>query len=279
MLLNQLLKKAIGGKPPRKTISVIICSIDDRRFNAVAENYAQRMGDWPHEMIHIRNAPSLAAGYNRGIKRSTGEFLIFSHDDIEILTPDFRERLLDHLDSFDLVGVAGTSALLNGHWQTAGQPRIHGQVVQPANNGSGFTLNVFGPVEGQARGGIVALDGLFFATWRKVVESLRFDAELFDGFHLYDLDFSYRAHLAGLRVGVCNDILIYHQSLGRADETWKHYSKVFVDKFAGDLLDDPPGLKAVYVQQNVRTKVDALSLFQQYLRGECAVTEPAPRFS
>ncbi|MGC2519286.1 MAG: glycosyltransferase [Burkholderiales bacterium] len=263
-MLRRLLNKILA-KSRQRDLSIIICSIDDQNFNCVAENYARQLGDWPYELIRIDDATSLADGYNRGIERSNGELLIFSHDDIEILTPDFCDRLFAHLESFDLIGVAGTSMLLNGRWISAGQPGIHGQVVQPVLTGEGFTLDVFGPENQPARGNIQALDGLFLATRRWVAESLRFDAENFDGFHLYDIDFSYRAHLAGLRVGVCNDILIYHQSLGPTDDTWERYMKVFWNKFAGNLSVDPPGVQKLYVRERVRTKSEALALFQQYL--------------
>ncbi|HEY7674854.1 MAG TPA: glycosyltransferase [Burkholderiales bacterium] len=271
MLLGQLLK-TIVSKTPRQEVSIIICSIDDRRFDKVAENYRKRMGDWPYELIRVRNAPSLADGYNRGMERSTGEFLIFSHDDIEILTLDFCARLLAHLESFDLVGVAGTSTLLNGVWTSAGQPGIHGQVVQPAPTGEGFTLSVYGPAEQPARGNIQALDGLFLAARRRAAESLRFDEEMFDGFHFYDIDFSYRAHLAGLRVGVCNDILIYHQSLGPGADSWRHYMNVFQEKFGRHLASGVPGTQELYVHEHIGSKAEALTLFQQYL-SQCGIAE------
>jgi cellulose synthase/poly-beta-1,6-N-acetylglucosamine synthase-like glycosyltransferase len=271
MLFTRLLK-TIARRTPGQKVSIIICSIDDRRFENVAENYRQRMGDWPYELIRIKNTPSLAHGYNQGMERSTGEFLIFSHDDIEILTPDFCTRLLAHLESFDLVGVAGTSRLLDGRWISAGQPWIHGQVMERAPTEDGLVLTVFGPPEQRARGSIQALDGVFLAARRRAAESLRFDEKMFDGFHLYDIDFSYRTHLAGLRVGVCNDILIYHDSLGRATGPWPHYQKLFEEKFRGRLAAGEPGVLKKYAQERVGTKAEALALFQQHLK-QCAITE------
>jgi hypothetical protein len=250
----------------RPSLSVIICSIDDRRFATVAANYAQRLGDWPYELIRIDDARSLAEGYNRGIARSSGELLIFSHDDIEILTPDFRDRLLGHMQSFDLIGVAGTSRLGNGRWLSAGQPDIHGQVVHRTIEGKGYTLYVFGPGSEAARGGIQALDGLFIAARRSLAESLRFDGQSFDGFHLYDIEFSYRAHLEGARVGVCRDILLYHHSLGEVTDEWQHYMRIFQDKFGDRLATGPAGTGSLYLQKQVSTKAEALTLFQQHLR-------------
>src|SRR5882724_172154 len=110
-------------------ISVIICSIHNDRFAAVAKNYSDLLKHEPHEIIRISDARSLCEGYNRGIAASRGDILIFSHDDIEILTADFASRLKEHLANFDLIGVAGTSRLLRGGWQDAGPPYIFGQVA------------------------------------------------------------------------------------------------------------------------------------------------------
>ncbi len=43
---------------------------------------------------------------------------------------------------------------------------------------------------------------------------MRFDAQTFDGFHGYDLDFSYRVSAAGLACGICLDLTVFHESNG-----------------------------------------------------------------
>jgi hypothetical protein len=260
--------------PPRNDVSIIICSIDDQRFARVSANYAARMGAGPYEVVRIRDAKSLAEGYNRGIEQSRGDILIFSHDDIEILTPEFRERLVAHLEDFDVVGVAGTSRLVDGSWSSAGQPWVHGQAVQPAASGQGYQLQIYARAEGRARPKIQAVDGMFFAARRAAAEALRFDAQRFDHFHLYDIDFSYRAHLARMRVGVCNDILIYHASLGKFDDTWRRYLKVFHDKFAGSLSKEPPGQRVLHALEPVPTLNDAMTVFNYYLR-QCGLAATA----
>jgi hypothetical protein len=214
-------------------ISIIICSVDDARFAAVAKNFTDLLKDELHEIIRISDARSLCEGYTRGIARSRGDLLIFSHDDIEILSPDFAVRLKEQLGRFDLVGIAGTSRLIRGEWIVAGPPYIFGQVAQVHPDG-GFLVLIFG-VPARAVGGIQALDGVFLAARRSVVEKIPFDAQTFDGFHLYDLDFTFAAHLAGFRLGVANDIHILHRSMGFKDESWQRYSKRFDEKYAGQL--------------------------------------------
>jgi GT2 family glycosyltransferase len=87
--------------------------------------------------------------------------------------------------------------------------------------------------------GAQALDGLFFAARRSVFERLEFDAVNFDGFHFYDLDFTYRAFLAGLRVRIQCDILIIHASSGSFDEVYLRYAERFAAKFPDNVRAAP----------------------------------------
>ncbi len=123
-------------------ISIIICSVDDARFAAVSANLAGLLKDEPREIVRIPDARSICEGYTRGIARSRGEHLVFCHDDIEILNPDFAARLKQHLSQFDLVGVAGTSRLIRGEWVAAGPPYIFGQVAQKHPQ-EGFIVRIF----------------------------------------------------------------------------------------------------------------------------------------
>ena len=269
-------QEVVAGLP---RLSIIICSIDDSRYANVSANLQRHLGSLSHELIRIRDARSLAEGYNRGMDLSKGELLVFCHDDIEILQPDFVTRLLRHLERCDVVGVAGTTRLRDSHWGSAGVPATHGQVLQPLEAGEGYVLNVFcqdehaGERKEDGEGHIQALDGLFIAARRDAAQALRFDEATFDGFHLYDLDFSFRAHLGGYRVGVCHDILIYHQSNGRKDEVWQRYGVRFEDKFAGQLSVEPAGPPLVY-QVRVRDKAEGLAAFERVLSGDMVFRAP-----
>lgn len=221
-------------------ISVVICSVDANKFARVSANYARLLSGEAYEIVGIHDAKSLAEGYNRGIEKSKGSILIFSHDDIEILTADFSEKLKNHLGRADLLGGAGTSRVVDGLWFRAGLPFTHGMVANPLKGSPGYLVTCFGigksirsPEEGEQR--IEALDGFFLATHRAVVERVVFDALNFDGFHGYDVDFSYAAFLAGFKLAISSDIAIIHDSEGAFDGTWEKYSRRFVGKYASTL--------------------------------------------
>ena len=219
-------------------ISVIICSIDSKKYDAVCANFRGRLGDSPHEIIGIHDAKSLSEGYNRGIDRSQGDILIFCHDDIEIISPSFSNLLREHLLTFDVIGCAGTVRLQDGKWVSSGDPHVHGVVACPIGKfwpAERFDVWLWGGVELAQIGDIQALDGFFIAARRHVVESVRFDEKTFDGFHLYDTDFSYSAFLRGFKLAVCKDILIAHQSGGNFGDVYKTYAGRFREKYKDSL--------------------------------------------
>jgi GT2 family glycosyltransferase len=235
-------------------ISVILCSINPGKFAAVSRNLADRMADAPFEIIGIHDARSLSEGYNRGIAQSSGDILIFCHDDIEIITPDFDARVRHHLETNDLVGCAGTSCLIDSNWIYAGDPFVHGIVAYPVGDAwpaNRFDLMVWGGLNHATVPGIQALDGFFMATKRRVVDEIRFDEQTFDGFHLYDTDFTFAAHLAGYKVAVCKDILIAHKSGGSFGEAYAGYAATFMKKYKGLLAAQAHNSRKATVARNL----------------------------
>ena len=216
-------------------VSIIICSIDDRKFESVTAAYESLFAAVPHEIIRIADARSLTEGYNRGMDRSRGELLIFSHDDVRPVNPDFALRVISHLEHCDLLGVAGTSFLSGAAWVMAGWPFLAGQVGMD-QTGGGISVTAYAPANGMRTSGIQALDGLFLAVRRDVATRHRFDADTFDGWHMYDLDFSFRVAEAGHAVAVANDLLVVHNSKGEyRSEAWRRYEQRFLAKFENRL--------------------------------------------
>ena len=216
-------------RPSNSAISVVICSIDARKFERVSENYRMLFAGRDIEIIGIHDARSLAEGYSRGIAQSRGARVILSHDDIEILTTDFAPRIDRHLGDFDLLGIAGTTRLVAGKWAAAGDPYVFALITSPFEDHAGYATMMLGggPL---VVPGIQALDGVFLALKREVAMAIPFDGAVFDGFHLYDLDFSFRAHRAGFKLAVCRDIVLIHESTGRYDAAWDEQKRRFEAK-------------------------------------------------
>ena len=207
----------------------------------MTEGYRRLLAGERFEIIGIHDARSLSEGYTRGIAQSSGELIVLSHDDIRILSPDFAQCLVSDLAEHDLIGIAGTSKVVGASWLDSGDPYLFVLITSPEPE-SGRLQTVLLGGNGANVAGIQALDGVFMAMRREVAERVGFDAVTFDGFHLYDLDFSFRAYLAGYRLAVCRDIVLVHDSIGRYDEAWKEYARRFREKFRSHL---PPKWRAL----------------------------------
>ena len=220
--------KAMPARPP--TLSVVIISRDDQRFAAVDVQYEQAFAQWPHQRIRIRDARSMYDGYARGFEQATGELVVFSHDDIRFAVPDFAARLAGAMAEADFIGVAGTTKVSGPALLWSGHPYLHGTVTHKAPADTSYELaltSLLGPRIAQAQG----LDGVFIAARREWIERVGFDTERIPGFHLYDLDFSYRAYRAGARLTIACDLALIHQSRGHFDAGWNVAQAAFAAKF------------------------------------------------
>ena len=208
-----------------RSVTVVLCSIDSEKQARAEALYRRTFADFPHEIIAVRNPRSLAEAYNGAIARATGEVIVLSHDDIDIVAPDFAARLIARLEHNDVLGVVGSTRIDGPSIGWSGHPHLRGWITHRVPNSPGWSVDVLHP--SPVASDISMLDGVFLAARREVFEKVRFDAETFDGFHLYDLDWSYRAASAGCRLGVAGDLLLVHFSRGQYGEQWQRYGDRF----------------------------------------------------
>jgi len=201
-----------------RTISIVICSVDDARYSAATRSYALALAGLTHDFVRIADARGLAEGYTRGLARAAGDIVVFSHDDVELLAPDFGQRLLRALAAADVVGIAGADRAGGPAWPHAGHPHLHGCVVYP--DGGGYRVSVYSRQVPLAKG-IRVLDGVLLAMPRDVAQKIGFDAATCPGFHGYDIDFSLRAAQAGVRLAVASNLGVVHRSLGGFGPAWQ----------------------------------------------------------
>ena len=228
--------------------SVVICSIDPMKFAQISACYERLFAGMPHEIVGIHDAASLAEGYNRGLRLTQGDIVIFSHDDILILDGDFADKIARRLETFDILGFAGTRKLVNAVWWGAEMPWICGAVAHSSPPSRGLSLNVWNTDPWPVADGIQAIDGLCIMTRREVAEEIGFAETTFDGFHLYDLDFRFSAWRAGKKIGVCCDIPVIHASTGKFDEQHKKYSHRFLKKYRDALPSAPVPVREIQGQ-------------------------------
>ena len=211
----------------RPLFTLVVCSIDAARYARCIGRYRDLFGTACHEIIGIHDAVSLASAYNWAARRASGEVVVFSHDDVDIVSANLVPALREAMQSLDVVGVAGTSRVVDAYWPRAGAPYLHGWMASPGPDG--YTVNVYG-VDALVTPALEALDGMFFAAKPEVLERVRFDEATFDGFHGYDIDFTFRAHEAGFRVGTSAAVALIHASAGGFGAEWARYAERFAAK-------------------------------------------------
>jgi hypothetical protein len=227
--------EAVPPSPPAGTtpISIVVCSVRPALLEAMLENYRAALGEREHEVIAIGDARSLCEGYNRGLALARHPIVVFSHDDVELLSPRPFDAIEHALESHHVVGIAGAALVSGPAVMWAGHPHLRGFVALPGRDPPGaIQATVYG-LECGIVGGMQALDGFFFAARREAALAVGFDEKAFDGFHFYDLDFTYRAHAAGLKLAVTTEVCALHLSLGNFGEEWRRYSQRFAQKFPG----------------------------------------------
>jgi len=194
------------------SFSVIVCSVNPWYFAQVGTHFERLLAKVPHEIIGIHDARSLAEGYNRGLLRARGDIVVFSHDDMTFLDRQFAQKISARMQSWDVLGFAGASRLIYPAWFAAAE-HLHGAVCHASRRyASCLSLTIYGAQDWPVTGGIEVLDGLCIITRHEVATAVGFDSDTFDSWHLYDCDFSFAAHLAGYKIGVCCDIPYIHAS-------------------------------------------------------------------
>jgi len=246
----------IRDEPDGLSVTIVLCSIDDAKHDRVVALYRRLFADVAHEIVSIRNARSLAEAYNAAIANSTADIVLLSHDDIDVLAPDFAVRLSRRLRDVDAVGVVGCTRMDGPAVGWSGHPHLRGWITHHAPADSTWSVDLLDP-RGESSD-IAILDGVLLAARRAVFVAVPFDAVTFDGFHLYDVDWSYRASRAGFRLGVAGELLVVHASRGAYDASWQRYADRFCAKhgvgstppatssFFGAVLDSADQVRAFY---------------------------------
>lgn len=248
-------------------ISVVICSAQAARLQAVASNIASSIGV-EYELIAVDNSVEgrgLCEVYNEGASRATHEFICFVHEDVEFLSVGWGARALSHFSAdaeLAMIGLAGSrykpSVPSGWHGGDADDLCIN---VQHGASRDAATLAFAKPQANAAMNCIpvVALDGVWMFVRRSVWAAVRFDERL-RGFHFYDVDFSLRVAQFG-KVAVVFDIDLLHFSLGSFREAWVLHALAYA---AAPPFPVPLHIESVMNSVQIRRK-EALAV-RYYLR-------------
>jgi hypothetical protein len=227
---------AKNGDP--SMISIVVCSLHPALKEALVENIRATAGV-PYEVICVDNSKgkySIFEAYNQGASKARYDLLCFMHEDILYHTRDWGKIVADKLadNRVGVIGVAGAvykSASPSPWWITDIEDRTDYHRVNILQHfGSGIKRQKAGATDGQWDE-VVVLDGVWLCCRKEVWLGSPFDGQHYKGFHFYDLDFSFAAHMKGLRNFVSQQILLEHFSAGNIDRNWIRGAKIFHKKW------------------------------------------------
>lgn len=225
-------------------ISIIICSRFPDISQSLKDNIDETIGI-KYELVVINNSKnqySIFSAYNEGVHRSKFPYLCFMHDDIFYHTKDWGIKVIEHLSDKD-VGCIGN---LGGHYMPkmpCSWCHTHtfsggGYFSESENNQEKQILleeRYLGYLNEENKIEAVVVDGLWFCIPRFLFNMIQFDAELYEGFHCYDMDICFHIRELGYKVLVIADVLIEHKSRGKIDNQWIINTLTFFSKWENKL--------------------------------------------
>jgi GT2 family glycosyltransferase len=179
------------------------------------------------------NEYSLTEIYNIGLNKSKNDIVLFVHNDIFFNTENWGRILLSKFqsDEYGIIGIAGTTDLLqNGVWW-ADSSKMIGTVFHKHNNKT--IESKYSNSYNKEIIDVVAVDGLFIAVNKNKLENSF--VETFKGFHYYDISFCIENVLKGVKIGVVFDIKLTHASIGITNEQFENNRKLFIDTYKDNL--------------------------------------------
>ena len=185
-------------------VYAIICTRDRNNVSDTTDNLLRYLCSTEVKVFLMSGAKSLFAAYHGAFEKinpKDDDIIIFCHDDIEIREPaqQFIQKLKASFNAPEIgfVGAAGTMELGEdavwwdlSRWQRG---RHRGKVTHINPQGKEYLTTYGDPGE------VVALDGLFLAAKRKVIDDIGLEKpEYFEGeWDFYDIHYTTQAFLKG----------------------------------------------------------------------------------
>lgn len=173
---------------------------------------------------------SLTEVYNKLLDQSTNDIVILCHDDIYFDSKNWGQKILNHFkrnSEYGILGLAGTTNMpKSGRWWDDFS-KMRG-IVNHEHEGKKWESK-YSPNKGNQIDDVVLVDGLFIVVNKNNIKK-EFNEEI-DGFHFYDVDFSFRNFIEDVKIGVVYDVRVTHKSIGQTNEQWEKNREVFAEKY------------------------------------------------
>ena len=197
-------------------LSIIISSYQPHYYQALEKNIAETIGI-PYEVIKVDNPGKIGIceAYNHGAQKAQYDYLLFLYEDVLFETQNWGLILTQLLSkkSIGCVGLAGgdyVSTYPLPWWQNKERRFFHLNQISTNEEKKINRLT--------EHKNVIFLDGVFIACRRNIFLETRF-SDYLQGFHGYDMDFSWRASQTHQNI-VSHEITLTHFSAGHPNIEW-----------------------------------------------------------
>ena len=186
--------------------------------------------------IAYENRRGLPEVYNAALAKADPEdILVFVHDDVWFNDFFLKQRLIEGLSRFDIIGVVGNKRRLpkqpmwafrdaSFNWDEPDQ--LSGGVANTDANGK-VDISLFGEVPAEVK----LLDGVLLAAQTSTLRNADVGFDTRFTFHFYDVDFCRACEKAGLRLGTW-PIALIHGSVGNPNTpAWQEGYARYLEKW------------------------------------------------
>lgn len=216
---------------------MITIGYSTKKINPEFKDYIEKScGVHKVEVIPFENPGtySLSEVYNILLEKSSNDIVILCHDDIYFEKKNWGSKILKHFKrnpEYGIIGAAGSKYLpKSGMWWEINTEMFG--IVNHEHQGKKWTSK-YSESKGSNLDDTVIVDGLFIAINKKNIKKT-FNEEV-KGFHFYDVDFSFRNYLEGVKIGVFYDVRITHLSVGQTNEQWEKNRVEFSERYKDNL--------------------------------------------
>jgi len=173
---------------------------------------------------------SLTEIYNKVLEQSTNDIVILCHDDIYFDSKNWGQKILNHFkrkNDYGILGLAGTTNMPKSAKWWEDFSKMKG-IVNHEHEGKKWESK-YSTSKGNELDDVVLVDGLFIVINKKNIKKT-FNEEI-GGFHFYDVDFSFRNFIEGVKIGVMYDVRVTHKSIGQTNDQWEKNREIFAEKY------------------------------------------------
>jgi hypothetical protein len=221
-------------------LSILICSVNNSYLERLNINIRDTIGH-EYELLvwdNLADPKPITQVYNLLAARAKYPYCCFIHEDIVFRTNNWSVNLLQAFDQHPetgLIGIAGAKykSRTPSGWSTGIPGMDFCNIFH--QDADGEISHLYSNPHQSRFENTVNVDGVFIAIRKEVWRNIKFNENLLQGFHLYDIDFSFHVHSVAKAAVILNIDILHFTEGGNFGNEWLDYTIQWHHQYAKEL--------------------------------------------